>query len=157
MWPRVFIKPFFLGSMTRMWKTFWKLPIRQGLLIIIIIISVSKCIKVSIQILNWFSFWIGSAFESDTKENRTFSHSDHCNDPFPNHKLHIQIIIIWCYHYYSKQLFAKKWECLLKNIPKINEKPIFSVFSETLIPQFVKADKYLDMIFRTSFYTSMID
>ena len=91
------------------------------------------------------------------KENRTFSRSDHCNDPFPNHKLHIQIIIIWCYHYYSKQLFAKKRECLLKNIPKINEKPIFSVFSETLIPQFVKADKYLDMIFRTSFYTSMID
>ena len=96
-------------------------------------------------------------FANIQKENRTFSHSDHCNDPFPNHKLHIQIIIIWCYHYYSKQLFAKKRECLLKNIPKINEKPIFSVFSETLIPQFVKADKYLDMIFRTSFYTSMID
>ena len=28
------------------------------------------------------------------KENRTFSCSDHCNDPFPNYKLHIQIIII---------------------------------------------------------------
>ena len=98
-----------------------------------------------------------SKLKKSWKENRTFSRSDHCNDPFPNHKLHIQIIIIWCYHYYSKQLFAKKRECLLKNIPKINEKPIFSVFSETLIPQFVKADKYLDMIFRTSFYTSMID
>ena len=110
------------------------------------------CTKLKSMILEYLFI-----HSSVSKENRTFSRSDHCNDPFPNHKLHIQIIIIWCYHYYSKQLFAKKRECLLKNIPKINEKPIFSVFSETLIPQFVKADKYLDMIFRTSFYTSMID
>ena len=62
------------------------------------------------------------------KENRTFSRSDHCNDPFPNHKLHIQIIIIWCYHYYSKQLFAKNENVYSKIFLKLMKNQYFQFF-----------------------------
>ena len=73
-----------------------------------------------------------SKLKKSWKENRTFSRSDHCNDPFPNYKLHIQIIIIW-YHasiiisnlFLKTRIFTQKY---CHNSWKTN---IFSFFWDT--------------------------